>query len=132
MKTILALLTSYAVLLLPAVAQPQDESKTASKPTSSPAMQMHRDMMSGSKESMAMKPTGDIDRDFVMMMRHHHQTGVQMSEHQIKNGKDPKVREVAQKIADSQRQEIKEFDQWLKSKGHDTPGHGEPKKRSSK
>ena len=38
------------------------------------------------------------------------------------------MRELAQKIADSQRQEIKEFDQWLKSKGHDALEHGAPKK----
>jgi uncharacterized protein (DUF305 family) len=39
-----------------------------------------------------MKPTGDIDHDFVMMIRHHHQMALQMARHQIKNGKDPKVR----------------------------------------
>lgn len=82
-----------------------------------PAMQMHQDMMKGSKQSMAMKPSGDIDRDFVTMMRHHHQTGIRMAEREMKNGKDEQAREFARKIAESQKQEIKEFDEWLKRNG---------------
>lgn len=95
----------------------QHEPQSAAGGASGPAMQMHKDMMKGAKESMGMKPSGDIDKDFVTMMRHHHQTGVQMAEHEIRNGKDEKAKELARKILEGQKQEIKEFDSWLQSRG---------------
>jgi uncharacterized protein (DUF305 family) len=58
-----------------------------------------------------------LDRDFARMMRHHHVMGVKMAEYEIRHGKDPKVKELAQKIAEAQREEIKQFDAWLKSRG---------------
>lgn len=94
----------------------QQDSHSAAGGASGPAMQMH-DMMKGAKESMGMKPSGDIDKDFVTMMRHHHQTGVQMAEHEIRNGKDQKAKDLARKILEGQKQEIKEFDRWLQSRG---------------
>jgi uncharacterized protein (DUF305 family) len=87
---------------------------------SGPSMEMHKNMMKGMKEMQGMKPSGNIDHDFAMMMRHHHQQGVEMAQHQIKHGKDPKMREMAQKIMDSQKKEIAEFDEWMKS----SSGHG--------
>jgi hypothetical protein len=131
MKTTLTILTVLALAVpLPTLGQGKGEAKA--KEPSGGSTQMHRDMMKGSEESMSMKSTGDIDHDFVRMMRHHHQMGVQMAEQEIKNGKDPKAREMAQKIADSQKQEIKEFDEWLKSKGDKGGGHSEHNKGSSK
>ena len=85
---------------------------------SGPSMEMHKNMMKGMKEMQGMKPSGNMDHDFAMMMRHHHQQGVEMAQHQIKHGKDPKMREMAQKIMDSQKKEIAEFDEWMKSSGH--------------
>jgi len=82
-----------------------------------PSAQMHQQMMKGSKESMQMKPSGDMDRDFARMMRHHHQMGVQMAEHELQHGKDARMKELAKKIAASQKEEIKQFDEWLKASG---------------
>jgi uncharacterized protein (DUF305 family) len=76
---------------------------------------MHQMMMKGAKDSMSMKPSGDVDHDFVAMMRQHHQMGLQMAEQEIKHGKDPKAKEFARKVVESQSQEIKEFDEWLKN-----------------
>jgi uncharacterized protein (DUF305 family) len=98
-----------------ALAQQQHESHGGK--SSSPSSEMQQRMMKGSKESMQMKPSGDMDRDFARMMRHHHQMGVQMAEQEMKNGKDPKMKEMAGKIAESQKEEIKQFDEWLKTKG---------------
>lgn len=89
----------------------------AQKSQSSPSMEMHQSMMKGAKDSMAMKPSGNMDHDFVMMMRHHHQMGVQMAEREIRDGKDEKAKEFARNIVKSQNQEIKEFDEWLKHHG---------------
>ena len=82
------------------------------------SMEMHKNMMKGMKEMQGMKPSGNIDHDFAMMMRHHHQQGVEMAQHQLKHGKDAKMREMAQKIVDSQKREIAEFDEWMKSSAH--------------
>ena len=86
--------------------------------TSGPSMEMHKNMMKGMKEMQGMKPSGNMDHDFAMMMRHHHQQGIEMAQHQLKHGKDAKMREMAQKIMDSQKKEIAEFDEWMKSSGH--------------
>jgi uncharacterized protein (DUF305 family) len=100
--------------------QPDQHDHDADKKSqdqSGASMRMHRDMMKGSKQSMDMKPSGDVDRDFVRMMRHHHQMGVRMAEHEMQNGKDDEVKAMARKIAESQKQEMEQFDAWLKSRG---------------
>ena len=77
-----------------------------------PSMQMHSMMMKGMKEMP--KPTGNMDRDFATMMRQHHQQALQMAQMELQHGKDPKMRDMAKKILDGQKQEIAEFDAWLK------------------
>ena len=104
-------------LAVPSLASSQDKSDAAKSAKGSPSMQMHMDMMKGMKEMQGMKPTGNVDHDFAMMMRHHHQQGVRMAQMQLQNGKDAKMREMAQKIVDSQKQEIAEFDKWLSEHG---------------
>ena len=84
---------------------------------SGPSMEMHKSMMKGMKEMQGMKPSGNMDRDFATMMRHHHMQAVEMAQHELKHGKDPKMRDMAQKIIDSQKKEIAEFDEWMKSSG---------------
>ena len=66
---------------------------------------------------MAMKMTGDADKDFVTMMIEHHQRAVDMSRDELRDGKDPKIRDMAQKIIDAQKKEIAEFEAWLTKKG---------------
>lgn len=85
---------------------------------SGPSMEMHQSMMKGMKEMQGMKPSGNMDRDFAMMMRHHHVQAMEMAQYELTHGKDAKMREMAQKILDSQKKEIAEFDEWLKSGAH--------------
>ena len=66
---------------------------------------------------MAMKMTGDADKDFVTMMIEHHQGAVDMARDELRDGKDPKIRDMAQKIIDAQKKEIAEFEAWLAKKG---------------
>jgi uncharacterized protein (DUF305 family) len=106
-KSLIGLAVSAALCGLPVLSAAQDGKKAQS----TPSRQMHQSMVKGAKESMAMKPSGDIDRDFVTMMSHHHQTGIRMAEHELLNGKDPQVKELAQKILEGQTQEKKELDQ---------------------
>ena len=50
------------------------------------------------------------------MMRHHHESGIRMAEMELKNGKDPEMKRIAQQNIDSQKKEIGEFDRWLKDR----------------
>jgi hypothetical protein len=59
-------------------------------------------MMSG----MAIKPTGDVDRDFALMMIPHHQGAIDMATAQLRYGKNEQLRRLAQEIIVGQTQEI--------------------------
>ncbi len=50
--------------------------------------------------------TGDADRDFATMMIPHHQGAVEMAEAELRFGRDPVLRRLAQGIIVEQRQEI--------------------------
>ena len=90
--------------------------KTGSK--SMPAMDQSKmgamkDM--GSMKMDGMSATGDTDYDFAANMRMHHQMAVDMSEAQIKNGKDPQMARMAKSIIAAQKKEISAFDKWMEA-----------------
>jgi DUF305 family protein family protein len=55
---------------------------------------------------MIIKPTGDIDRDFVEMMVPHHQGAVDMAKAELKFGRNEQLRRLAQRIVATQQREI--------------------------
>lgn len=55
---------------------------------------------------MAVKPTGDIDRDFVAMMVPHHQGAIDMAVSLLRYGKNEQLKRLAQEIIVTQQQEI--------------------------
>jgi len=55
---------------------------------------------------MTIKPTGDVDRDFVAMMVPHHQGAVEMAQAELKYGHNEQLRRLAQEIIVTQQQEI--------------------------
>jgi Domain of unknown function (DUF305) len=59
-------------------------------------------MMSG----MVIKPTGDVDRDFVAMMAPHHQGAIDMAQAVLRHGRNEQIRRLAQEIIVTQQQEI--------------------------
>jgi len=63
---------------------------------------LHQKMMQGAKDMQTMQMSGDVDHDFITMMRKHHQDGIAMAEVELKQGKDPQAKELARKIRDSQ------------------------------
>lgn len=91
----------------------QHESMSKGDAKSTDSMDMHKAMMKGMKDMGAMKSSGNVDHDFAMMMKMHHQSALDMAEVELQQGKDPKMRSMAKKIIESQKKEIKEFDQWL-------------------
>jgi len=74
-------------------------------------------MASMDKMHMAMgaiKPSGNNDVDFVRLMLPHHQAAIDMARTQLLYGKDPQMRELAQKIITAQQSEIELMQRWLK------------------
>jgi uncharacterized protein (DUF305 family) len=55
---------------------------------------------------MTIKPTGDVDRDFVAMMVPHHQGAVDMAKTELRYGRNEQLRRLAQKIVATQQHEI--------------------------
>ena len=55
---------------------------------------------------MTIKPTGDVDRDFVAMMVPHHQGAVEMAKAELRYGHNEQLRRLAQEIVVTQQQEI--------------------------
>jgi len=56
--------------------------------------------------AMDVKPSGDIDRDFVAMMAPHHQGAIDMAVIELRYGKNEQLRRIAQEIVVDQMQEI--------------------------
>ncbi len=67
------------------------------------------------KDMNSMAMTGNADKDFVMMMKVHHQSAVSMAEDELSHGKKYEMKKMAQKIIEDQNKEIKEFNDWLAS-----------------
>jgi uncharacterized protein (DUF305 family) len=55
---------------------------------------------------MTIKPTGDVDRDFVEMMVPHHQGAVDMAKAELKYGRNEQLRRLARRIGATQQREI--------------------------
>ncbi|MEZ5832509.1 MAG: DUF305 domain-containing protein, partial [Dongiaceae bacterium] len=54
----------------------------------------------------AVAPTGDVDRDFVMMMVPHHQGAIDMAMAELRYGTNEQLKRLAQEIIVTQQQEI--------------------------
>jgi uncharacterized protein (DUF305 family) len=72
---------------------------------------MHNDMM--------VKPSGNVDVDFVKGMIPHHQGAIDMANIVLKQGNDPIIRKLATGIVTAQESEIKMMKEWLAK--HDKP-----------
>ena len=65
---------------------------------------MHRDM--------AIRYTGDADRDFIAGMIAHHQGAIDMARVVLQFGKDAEIRKLAEDIIDAQDKEIVQMKAW--------------------
>jgi uncharacterized protein (DUF305 family) len=82
------------------------------------AMQANMDVHKKMMDTMAgMKMSGDADKDFAMMMIPHHQGAIDMAEIELKYGKDPALRKMAEDIISTQKEEIEEFKAWQQKHG---------------
>ena len=66
---------------------------------------MHKDMM--------IEMTGNADVDFVRGMIPHHQGAIDIAKIELKYGKDPEIRKLAEAVIKAQEAEIAEMNAWL-------------------
>ncbi|MFC6282136.1 DUF305 domain-containing protein [Polaromonas aquatica] len=81
-------------------------------------MDMKTMMKDNNDKMSSMTMTGNADVDFAMMMRIHHQGAIDMAQAELKNGKEPQMRKMAQNIIATQKKEIAQFDRFLAKHGH--------------
>lgn len=117
MKTLPLVAAIALICSAPAFAQSSHGSHTM-PPAPSPASAEYMKSMTGMDKAMrGMKMTGDPSKDFVLMMKPHHQAAVEMAQTYLKYGKDPMLTKMANDIIKSQNEEIGAMDDWLKKNG---------------
>jgi hypothetical protein len=78
----------------------------AAFPEETPYLQETDAAMNKMMADMVIKPTGDVDRDFVSMMTPHHQGAIEMAMAVLRNGRNEQIRRLAQEVIVTQQQEI--------------------------
>lgn len=81
------------------------------------SMEMHHAMHAMCEKMDGMQMSNDANQDFVKLMIPHHQSAVDMANAYLKEGTDPQLVEMAQKIIEAQKKEIEELQTWLESHG---------------
>ncbi|WP_420141820.1 DUF305 domain-containing protein [Sphingomonas sp.] len=66
---------------------------------------------------MHVPPTGDVDRDFAVMMIPHHQGAVDMARALLRHGSNPELKALARNIIATQQKEIALMQRVLREKG---------------
>jgi hypothetical protein len=74
--------------------------------TEKPFLQENDEAMSRMMSDMTIKPSGDVDHDFVAMMVPHHRGAIDMAQAELRYGHHEQLRRIAQEIIVEQQQEI--------------------------
>jgi uncharacterized protein (DUF305 family) len=78
--------------------------------------QMHDSMNEMMQQMQSMKPTGDPDYDFAMMMKHHHQGAIDMARAEIAGGTDEQLKQMSRQMIEEQQRENEVFDRYMQGK----------------
>ncbi len=116
--TMAATLAGMLTLSAPALAQSSHSGHGTASGAASPAGEAYMKSMKVMDNAMKTATmTCDPDKDFIIMMKPHHQAAVEMAQAYLKYGKDPMVTKMAKDIIASQNDEIAAMDKWMKEKG---------------
>src|SRR5215203_5896424 len=88
-------------------------------------------MQPGMQKMQGMNMTGDFDVDFANVMVEHHQGAIDMAEMEIAQGKDEKMKSMAQKISADQKKEQQELKDFVASYKPSGMKHGEGELKKS-
>lgn len=99
---------ALAVCLVTATAASVADDKMSGM-TDGPSGELHAAMMKGRRDAQSMKMSGDVDKDFAMMMAQHHQQAIAMSKVMRDHGRNPELKAMAQKMSTQQQKEIDEL-----------------------
>ena len=101
---------SLAFALWPAFPQfAEDGPPVATQPSSgeeTPYLAENDAAMTRMMKGMAVKPSGDVDHDFVTMMVPHHQGAIDMAVAVLRHGHNEQLKRLAQEIIVTQQEEI--------------------------
>jgi hypothetical protein len=102
---LLAVAAAAFCLFQPASAGAQDAAPPAPS-TEAPFLAENGAAMERMMAGMDVRPTGDVDADFAMMMIAHHQGAIDMATAELRYGKNEQLRRISQEIIVDQQQEI--------------------------
>ncbi|MGV7240232.1 CopM family metallochaperone [Caballeronia sp. M23-90] len=91
----------------------KDASSSSKSPSTAAFMAGRQTMM----QHMDIPLSGNPDKDFIAGMIPHHQGAIQMAQIELKYGKDPEARRLAQNIIAEQKREIVVMHHWQKKHG---------------
>jgi uncharacterized protein (DUF305 family) len=94
------------------------DSKTGSQAKSNCTDRLLQAMDDMHMQMHMVKPTGDVDEDFVRLMLPHHEAAIKMAKVELLCGKDEINRRLAQEIIADQQSEIELMRLWLSN--HDS------------
>ncbi|HET6160884.1 MAG TPA: DUF305 domain-containing protein [Dongiaceae bacterium] len=81
------------------------------------AAEAYKEAMDKMHQAMPMEFSGNADADFANSMIPHHQGAIDMAEIELQYGKDPELRQMAERIIADQEREIAEMKAWLQKNG---------------
>lgn len=97
-----------AAVMFPAAAQDAHHpGHAALSPEAAAFLAENDDAMTRMMASMHVAPTGDVDRDFLVMMIPHHQGAIDMARAVLRSSRNQTVRRLAQEIIVTQQDEIR-------------------------
>ena len=120
MKKLMTFITLSAIIAISNYAQANEQPHQAHMNMSmSTDSAMQQELMQGmdqmNQDMMAAAQYKDPDVAFAAGMLPHHIGAVKMAEVELKYGKDPEMRKLAEDIINAQQAEIEQMQKWLKA-----------------